>query len=167
MQLSRCPCRDPSRLGTAGTLGAGYCEFLSTSDRGGMPRRLSSGRRSSARLRSAYSVSLERVISRTLLPGYLVTTSPLTLHTFSASAPFEFGRRLRVRTTLEWCDGRCVQGPGTYSPRHADPRLLATPASRRRCSLPAIELGPALRIRSASRRRGPLYRPLYAVSIRA
>ena len=22
--------------------------------------------------------------------------------------------------TNSWCDGRCVQGPGTYSPRHAD-----------------------------------------------
>src|SRR5690625_7795026 len=33
---------------------------------------------------------------------------------------------------LSWCDGRCVQGPGTYSPRHADPRLIATPASGRR-----------------------------------
>src|SRR5699024_11400438 len=30
---------------------------------------------------------------------------------------------------LPWCDGRCVQGPGTYSPRHSDPRLLAIPAS--------------------------------------
>src|SRR5258705_13674134 len=30
---------------------------------------------------------------------------------------------------LSWCDGRCVQGPGTYSPRHADPRLLAIPTS--------------------------------------
>ncbi len=30
---------------------------------------------------------------------------------------------------LSWCDGRCVQGPGTYSPRHAHPRLLAIPAS--------------------------------------
>ena len=30
---------------------------------------------------------------------------------------------------LGWCDGRCVQGPGTHSPRHADPRLLATPSS--------------------------------------
>jgi len=28
------------------------------------------------------------------------------------------------RGQLSWCDGRCVQGPGTYSPRHADPRLL-------------------------------------------
>src|SRR5690554_7770003 len=33
---------------------------------------------------------------------------------------------------LSWCDGRCVQGPGTYSPRHSDPRLLAIPASCRR-----------------------------------
>ncbi len=30
---------------------------------------------------------------------------------------------------LSWLDGRCVQGPGTYSPRHADPRLLAIPHS--------------------------------------
>ena len=30
---------------------------------------------------------------------------------------------------LPWCDGRCVQGPGTYSPRHSDPRLLAIPTS--------------------------------------
>ena len=30
---------------------------------------------------------------------------------------------------LSWCDGRCVQGPGTYSPRRADPRLLAIPTS--------------------------------------
>ena len=33
---------------------------------------------------------------------------------------------------LSWCDGRCVQGPGTYSPRRADPRLLAIPTSCRR-----------------------------------
>ena len=30
---------------------------------------------------------------------------------------------------LPWCDGRCVQGPGTYSPRRSDSRLLATPTS--------------------------------------
>ena len=30
---------------------------------------------------------------------------------------------------LGWCDGRCVQGPGTYSPRHADAGLLASPTS--------------------------------------
>ena len=30
---------------------------------------------------------------------------------------------------LPWCDGRCVQDPGTYSPRHSDSRLLAIPAS--------------------------------------
>ncbi|VDN04528.1 unnamed protein product, partial [Onchocerca ochengi] len=33
---------------------------------------------------------------------------------------------------LPWCDGRCVQGPGTYSPRHSDSRLLAIPTSRSR-----------------------------------
>ena len=33
---------------------------------------------------------------------------------------------------LPWLDGRCVQGPGTYSPWCADPRLLAIPASRSR-----------------------------------
>ena len=33
------------------------------------------------------------------------------------------------RFRLPCCDGRCVQDPGTYSPRHADPRLLAIPAS--------------------------------------
>ena len=64
------------------------------------------------------------------LPCYDFT--PLTLHTFDASAPQRgsaggFGCR-----RLGWCDGRCVQDPGTYSPRRADPRLLATPASRRR-----------------------------------
>ena len=66
------------------------------------------------------------------LPCYDFT--PLTLHTFDASVPRRgsaggFGCR-----RLGWCDGRCVQGPGTYSPRHADPRLLATPTSRRRVS---------------------------------
>ena len=30
---------------------------------------------------------------------------------------------------LPWCDGRCVQGPGTYSPQRADLRLLAIPTS--------------------------------------
>ena len=30
---------------------------------------------------------------------------------------------------LPWRDGRCVQDPGTYSPRHSDSRLLAIPAS--------------------------------------
>ena len=33
------------------------------------------------------------------------------------------------RNPFPGCDGRCVQGPGTYSPRHADPRLLAIPTS--------------------------------------
>ena len=60
------------------------------------------------------------------LPCYDFT--PLTNHTFGASLwADDFGCN-----RLGWCDGRCVQGPGTYSPRRADPRLLATPTSWRR-----------------------------------
>src|SRR5215471_7298945 len=33
---------------------------------------------------------------------------------------------------LSWCDGRCVQGPATYSAQPADLRLLAIPTSCRR-----------------------------------
>ena len=73
------------------------------------------------------------------LPCYDFT--PLTLHTFDASAPFRgsaggFGCR-----RLGWCDGRCVQGPGTHSPRRADPRLLATPTSRGRVAAPGPNWG--------------------------
>ncbi len=47
-----------------------------------------------------------------------------------AGCPLLRGRRTVFGSTqLPWCDGRCVQGPGTYSPRHADPRLLAIPPS--------------------------------------
>src|SRR3712207_4936590 len=48
----------------------------------------------------------------------------------------EVGRADFGYCLLPWCDGRCVQGPGTYSPRHADPRLLATPPSRGRVADP-------------------------------
>ena len=73
------------------------------------------------------------------LPCYDFT--PLTLHTFDASAPLRgsaggFGCR-----RLGWCDGRCVQGPGTHSPRRADPRLLATPTSRGRVAAPGPNWG--------------------------
>ena len=61
---------------------------------------------------------------------------------------------------LSWCDGRCVQGPGTYSPRRADPRLLATPASRRRVAASDPNWGRLCGIRSPSRGGNPLYRPL-------
>ena len=92
------------------------------------------------------------------LPCYDFT--PLTLHTFDASAPFRgsaggFGCR-----RLGWCDGRCVQGPGTHSPRHADPRLLATPTSWGRVAAPNPNWGRLSGIRSPSRGGIPLYRPL-------
>ena len=69
--------------------------------------------------------------SRTFRYGYLVTTSPQSPILPSAASSrgwtTDFGYY-----RLPWCDGRCVQGPGTYSPRHADPRLLAIPTSCRR-----------------------------------
>ena len=91
------------------------------------------------------------------LPCYDFT--PLTLHTFGASPldgwAGDFGCR-----RLGWCDGRCVQGPGTYSPRHADPRLLATPTSRRRVAACDPNWDRLSGIRSPSRGGIPLYRPL-------
>ena len=63
----------------------------------------------------------------------------LPCYDFTPVAGFTFGSSLLKgwvtdfgRIQLPWCDGRCVQGPGTYSPRHADPRLLAIPTSCRR-----------------------------------
>jgi hypothetical protein len=41
------------------------------------------------------------------------------------------GPRL-TQSPLEWNDGRCVQGAGTYSPRVSDTRLLGIPVSRGR-----------------------------------
>ncbi len=63
------------------------------------------------------------------LPCYDFT--PLTNHTFDTSPPSGWAGGFGCNR-LGWCDGRCVQGPGTHSPRRADPRLLATPTSRRR-----------------------------------
>ena len=101
---------------------------------GTYPGQTSTGR--APALHSSYSVlSLRMYLPRkeviqphlpVRLPCYDFT--PLTLHTFGASPlggwAGDFGCR-----RLGWCDGRCVQGPGTHSPRHADPRLLATPTS--------------------------------------
>ena len=64
------------------------------------------------------------------LPCYDFT--PLTNHTFDTSLPERGWAGGFGCNRLGWCDGLCVQGPGTHSPRRADPRLLATPTSRRR-----------------------------------
>ena len=58
------------------------------------------------------------------LPCYDFT--PVTGSTFDSSSK-RLGHWLRA-FRLPWCDGRCVQDPGTYSPRHSDSRLLAIPA---------------------------------------
>ena len=91
------------------------------------------------------------------LPCYDFT--PLTLHTFGASPQKGWAGDFGCRR-LGWCDGRCVQGPGTYSPRRADPRLLATPASRRRVAACDPNWDRLWGIRSSSPSGNPLYRPL-------
>jgi hypothetical protein len=64
------------------------------------------------------------------LPCYDFT--PITPHTLGAYLPKRGWPSDFWYTRLSWCDGRCVQGPGTYSPERADLRLLAIPASGRR-----------------------------------
>src|SRR5699024_4139603 len=61
---------------------------------------------------------------------------------------------------LSWCDGRCVQGPGTDSPWHADPRLLAIPTSCRRIAAYNPNSEWFCGICYTSRLRCPLFHPL-------
>jgi len=48
---------------------------------------------------------------------------PITDPTLDACLPVGWPSGFRC-CRLSWCDGRCVQDPGTYSPWCADPRLL-------------------------------------------
>ena len=86
-------------------------------------------------IKKIFSFSLERRwSSRTFRYGYLVTTSPQSLILPSTAAPFNCWLTGFGYPQLSWCDGRCVQGPGTYSRQYADLPLLAIPASWRRVS---------------------------------
>ncbi len=61
---------------------------------------------------------------------------------------------------LPWCDGRCVQGPGKYSPRRSDPRMLAIPTSWSELQTSIRTTIGFLRLASQSQCSNPLYRPL-------
>ena len=61
---------------------------------------------------------------------------------------------------LSWCDGRCVQDPGTYSPRHSDSRLLAIPTSCRRVAAYNPNWDWLYEVCSTSPLRFSLYQPL-------
>ena len=61
---------------------------------------------------------------------------------------------------LPWCDGRCVQDPGTYSPRHSDSRLLAIPALCSRVADYSPNWDVIFGICSISQSRFPLFTPL-------
>src|SRR5699024_12512625 len=67
------------------------------------------------------------------LPCYDLT--PIIGPTFGGWLPLRYFTDFGC-SRLSWCDGRCVQGPGTYSPRHDVPRLLAITAF---CSLVAAK----------------------------
>ena len=81
------------------------------------------------------------------LPCYDFT--PVTNPTLDEKIGFGYYR-------LPWCDGRCVQDPGTYSPRHADPRLLATPTSCGRVAAHNPNWDDFFEIRSPLRARSSL-----------
>ena len=79
--------------------------------------------------------SLERRwSSRTFRYGYLVTTSPQSPNPPSTAAPFSGWLTGFGCFRLSWRDGRCVQGPRTYSLQYADLQLLAIPSSYSRIS---------------------------------
>ena len=79
-------------------------------------------------LRDDFPCLLRKEVIQPLVPERLPCEDfiPVATHALGRRRPDFGGSR------LSWCDGRCVQGPGTYSPRHADPRLLAIPTSRGR-----------------------------------
>ena len=64
------------------------------------------------------------------LPCYDFT--PITNPTLVTYLPRRGWPSAFASCRLSWCDGRCVQAPGTHSPHYADARLLATPPSCRR-----------------------------------
>src|ERR1051326_65010 len=64
------------------------------------------------------------------LPCYDFT--PVTVHSLGPCLLFRGWPRHFWSKRLPWCDGRCVQGPGTYSPLPADQGLLAIPTSNSR-----------------------------------
>jgi len=87
-----------------------------------------------------------------------------TLLRLSPSHRFRSRARLAAthfkRPRLPWLDGRCVQGPGTYSPRHGWCAITSESSfTESGCRLRS-ELRPAFGFRSASPPGFPLYRPL-------
>ena len=64
---------------------------------------------------------------------------------------------------LPWLDGRCVQGPGTYSPRHGWCAITSDSSFIESSCRLQSELRPAFEIRIYSHSSCPLYWPLYYV----
>ena len=95
------------------------------------------------------------------LPCYDFT--PIISHTLGAYPPLRGWSNDFWYNQLSWCDGRCVQGPGTYSPQRADLRLLAIPTSWSRVADSNPDYEKFFEISSTLRLGNPLYSPLYHV----
>ena len=80
----------------------------------------------------------EVIVTTSLQKGGVPAAPSGTATLLRLSPNYQFYPRTLLAVTyfryprLSWLDGRCVQGPGTYSPQYADLRLLAIPTSRRR-----------------------------------
>ena len=110
----------------------------------------------STREETSFSVLLRKEVTQPHLPIRLpcYDFTPVTAPAFDR---FDSGFG---RERLPWCDGRCVQGPGTYSPQYADLRLLAIPTSCRRVAACNPNWGMLSGFRSGSLLRFPLSIPL-------
>ena len=87
-----------------------------------------------------------------------------TLLRLSPSYRFYPRRRLATidfrHSRFPWLDGRCVQGPGTYSPRHCWYAITSESNFKRSNCRPLSELRPTLEISILLPSSCPLYRPL-------
>ncbi len=91
------------------------------------------------------------------LPCYDFT--PVIGHTV-VTALFAVRLATSGATNSHGVTGGCVQGPGTYSPRHSDPRLLAIPTSWSRVADSNPDYDRLFEISITSLCSNPLYRPL-------
>ena len=77
----------------------------------------------------------EVIVTTSLQKGGVPAAPSGTATLLRLSPNYQFYPRTLLAVTyfryprLSWLDGRCVQGPGTYSRQYADLPLLAIPAS--------------------------------------
>ena len=70
---------------------------------------------------------LKRKLKEVIRPQVPLRTPCYNLARLAERGIVFFFRKLLIRTSLNWLDGRCVQSSGTYSPRFNEARLLGIP----------------------------------------